>query len=341
MIYKYYIDFEEVKDDFDVKMNIGIKAFLHHMRGVGIESIELDKVLIRFFVKSSWQTIADSKCFNMNRRTYMGYHTVMYPNDFYFFDEHIEIEVRDDLEPSRIVWFNGNARPDIGTLHSIRCQHFIRNVKILNASEFYNLWDSTIVVNKKKAAPVRTNFFKNEGRGIMRSEFKAALNGMYGAGIYKNEGRGKRMEILSPNDLLLKESFYIKKVIKNDPALVVFWKDGSKTVVKAAEGEAYDPEKGLAMAITKKVYGNNYKYYDHIKRWIGTGSENKPEKAKKEKKVPVKSIDVSMLTKEEREYLLRDLARYSLREYSNILVEMTEAEEEKISGPVNEGFLGY
>lgn len=42
----------------------------------------------------------------------------------------------------------------------------------------------------------------------------------------------------------------IEKVIFNPPATIVFWKDGSKTVVKAQNAE-YDPEKGLAMAIAR------------------------------------------------------------------------------------------
>lgn len=40
-----------------------------------------------------------------------------------------------------------------------------------------------------------------------------------------------------------------------------------KTVVKAQE-ENFDPEKGLAMAITKKALGNNGRYYETIKKWI-------------------------------------------------------------------------
>ena len=42
----------------------------------------------------------------------------------------------------------------------------------------------------------------------------------------------------------------IKKVIFNPPATIVFWENGSKTVVKA-QGEVFDPEKGLAMAISR------------------------------------------------------------------------------------------
>ena len=41
----------------------------------------------------------------------------------------------------------------------------------------------------------------------------------------------------------------IKNVIFNDPATIVFWEDGTKTVVKCQDGDEFDPEKGLAMAI--------------------------------------------------------------------------------------------
>ncbi len=43
----------------------------------------------------------------------------------------------------------------------------------------------------------------------------------------------------------------IKKVIFNDPATIVFWKDGTKTIVKCQEGATFNPEKGLAMAISR------------------------------------------------------------------------------------------
>lgn len=47
------------------------------------------------------------------------------------------------------------------------------------------------------------------------------------------------------------------KVIFNNPATIVIWSDGSKTVVKC-HNERFDPEKGLAMAICKKVLGSAY-----------------------------------------------------------------------------------
>lgn len=60
----------------------------------------------------------------------------------------------------------------------------------------------------------------------------------------------------------------IKKVIFNNPATIVFWSDDTKTVVKAGPNDAFDPEKGLAMAISKKVLGNNYKAYGRFKKWL-------------------------------------------------------------------------
>lgn len=62
----------------------------------------------------------------------------------------------------------------------------------------------------------------------------------------------------------------IEKVIFNNPATIVFWSDGKKTVVKCAGDEAFDEEKGLAMAISKRVLGNKGNYYNEFKKWLPT-----------------------------------------------------------------------
>ena len=59
----------------------------------------------------------------------------------------------------------------------------------------------------------------------------------------------------------------IKKVIFNEPATIVFWEDGTKTVVKCSENETFDKEKGLAMAIVKKMLGNKGNYFNQIKKY--------------------------------------------------------------------------
>lgn len=50
----------------------------------------------------------------------------------------------------------------------------------------------------------------------------------------------------------------IDKVIFNNPATIVFWNDGTKTVVKVKSGEEFDAWTGLAMAHMKKLYGDKF-----------------------------------------------------------------------------------
>lgn len=52
---------------------------------------------------------------------------------------------------------------------------------------------------------------------------------------------------------------YIKpvKVIFNNPATIVIWSDGTKTVVKRQRGDRYNKEAGLALCYVKKFCGNN------------------------------------------------------------------------------------
>lgn len=54
----------------------------------------------------------------------------------------------------------------------------------------------------------------------------------------------------------------IKNIIINDPATIILWNDGTKTVVKCQPDDTFDPEKGIAMAILKKLYGNGGFYKD-------------------------------------------------------------------------------
>ena len=72
----------------------------------------------------------------------------------------------------------------------------------------------------------------------------------------------------------MEDNMKIKKVIFNDPATVVLWADGTKTIVKAGEGDIYDPEKGLAMAIAKKALGNKDNYYEVFKKWLPEETTN-------------------------------------------------------------------
>lgn len=83
-----------------------------------------------------------------------------------------------------------------------------------------------------------------------------------------------------PREALLRPCTYpiidfwggIDKVIFNEPATIILWKDGTKTVVKAID-EPFDREKGFAMAVLKKMAGNKGNYFNKVKRWVKTDGE--------------------------------------------------------------------
>ena len=70
---------------------------------------------------------------------------------------------------------------------------------------------------------------------------------------------------------------FIKNVVFHDPATIVEWKDGTKTVVQVRDGEKFDPEKGLAMAICKKAMGNKRDYYHVFKHYLKKVKTEKAE----------------------------------------------------------------
>lgn len=74
---------------------------------------------------------------------------------------------------------------------------------------------------------------------------------------------------------------FVKKVIFNAPATIVFWYDGTKTVVKCGPNDVYDPEKGFAIAFMKRFFGNNLEFHKCLKtvradidKWWDSGDCN-------------------------------------------------------------------
>lgn len=70
---------------------------------------------------------------------------------------------------------------------------------------------------------------------------------------------------LKASDIAVKANIHylpipgISKIIFNDPATIVFWTDGKKTVVKCMEGQEFNEYYGVACAIMKRFFGNNSK----------------------------------------------------------------------------------
>lgn len=65
----------------------------------------------------------------------------------------------------------------------------------------------------------------------------------------------------------------ITKVIFNEPATVVYWIDGTKTVVICQEGDVYDRRTGLLLCCAKKLFGNTGRYNDILAKALDEGGE--------------------------------------------------------------------
>lgn len=70
---------------------------------------------------------------------------------------------------------------------------------------------------------------------------------------------GKKYYDYTQASAAYRSAFGIDKVVYSPPATIVFWKDGSKTVVKCSENDVFDPLAGIAFALMRKVYGKEYR----------------------------------------------------------------------------------
>lgn len=65
-------------------------------------------------------------------------------------------------------------------------------------------------------------------------------------------------------------------VIFNDPATIVYWDDGTKTVVKCQPGDVFSAEAGLTTAMLKKYMGNDNTFNRVINEWLKRTGQYKP-----------------------------------------------------------------
>lgn len=56
----------------------------------------------------------------------------------------------------------------------------------------------------------------------------------------------------------MSKEVFIEKVIFNDPATIILWDDGTKTVVKCKEGDPYSKEGGFALCVLKRLAGHSF-----------------------------------------------------------------------------------
>ena len=80
--------------------------------------------------------------------------------------------------------------------------------------------------------------------------------------IHELANRKTKDSAISANNLY--NTFEVKDILVNGPATIVFWADGTKTVVKCGAEDPYDEEKAVAMCFMKKALGSRsmHKIFD-------------------------------------------------------------------------------
>lgn len=149
-------------------------------------------------------------------------------------------------------------------------------MNFLNSTLTYeDLRDCTLIMKNGTKIPVAINYIettadtfpKFEGHitGTARVSYRSLYDIRNDDEVPRNIYRNILNSTYGIGSLRIPE---IKNVIFNDPATIVFWEDGTKTVVKCQDGDKFDHEKGLAMAIAKKAYGNKGSYCNKLKKWL-------------------------------------------------------------------------
>ena len=118
--------------------------------------------------------------------------------------------------------------------------------------------------------------------------FKSTLN-PYPEPYYRWINVGGRAELISNDDYnnllpavtdivntAIKDTFAVKRIHKSGPVTVVIWNDGTKTVVRRAEGSKDDPYAAFCAAVTKRIYGSNSKINKMLK--VNTKENGKEKK---------------------------------------------------------------
>lgn len=156
-----------------------------------------------------------------------------------------------------------SGRIDTGFIEIIFVKNDVQSMRNLYCDGYYNVPDSltyNFYIRSYKHNPIIFCSLDDMVCCISHEEnytkkpLKLQLNSFSGFGCF--------------NNVKMHEKIVIEKVIFNDPATIVFWNDGTKTVVKVQDDDTFDPEKGLTMAISKKFFGNKGNYYNEIKKWL-------------------------------------------------------------------------
>lgn len=173
---------------------------------------------------------------------------------------------------------------NIGDMVKIKSPYYIRNgcIGIISAISYFTIdeeaqyevhipeMDADICVNESDLVKI-----PEKGYSSTTQQIKDDINSIYGTSSWFNiwatrnayieEDIRRTDEMLKAVGKMIHEreerkmSMTPKKIMRNGPATIVFWEDGTKTVVKKMPCDKDDIYAAFCAAFTKKYFGSNEK----------------------------------------------------------------------------------
>lgn len=202
-----------------------------------IEQYEYNKSTestIRNMVNIAFGLTRNCHVYSYTMDLYVNDYSILKCKDFNYHHNCISFE---DIGVKINVYFDSSVKPGSIELH----------VNTYDINEFEMTLDKDETKKEKNDMDYEKDLFEYKEK-----YWKSTINSIYGLPIYNGGFKSQ-----------------IKKVIFSGPCTIVLWTDNTKTIVRC-EGEEFDKEKGLAMAISKKFLGinkNKSDYFDIIKKW--------------------------------------------------------------------------
>lgn len=127
-------------------------------------------------------------------------------------------------------------------------------------------------------AAISAWFYEDDLYGPEQIKDEYCEQDLYNLAIQKLEEQFKRQSNYTTpyHNRYISPKYDPSRIIFNDPATIVFWGDGTKTVVKRAEGEKWNEYNAFCAALAIKIFGNN----SRVRKIVNSG-EHQIKKGKK------------------------------------------------------------
>jgi hypothetical protein len=132
----------------------------------------------------------------------------------------------------------------------------------------YNKNETRYYINWKAmyGTPLKANaHFEMKMTAQLNDEQMKAWEAALGIGNQPKHKNGKTVgDVVEAQKSGKAESPEPTKILVQGTATIIWWSDGTKTVVKCQKGDKMDPEKGIAMCVMKKFMGTNETHSNYL-----------------------------------------------------------------------------